>query len=357
MLRFTSHVSQKCWSAPSRLLKATSLCQCTFSTTVQRRDHEFDAQSFDFDHMQSYYKENGFVVAKNLFNNDQVQEIKSEMARIVTGQRSTLLDDPSTEVKINGIDPKFIEKYKNKDINNALSQKEIENEIYSQFYCIHFPHKISDIVLKYSAEHDITNSILECVMDTMDIKMIQTMMFFKGPGHVGQNWHQDEYYIPTRDTSLTGVWIAIEDTNIKNGCLWVVPKSHRKHILYPTKDHKMPHLFDGTPMAFGFENNYDDEIAVELNKGDGIFFNGYLLHRSLKNETNDKYRLSFANHYMNANSYLPWNYDNRLKGYIEDVRDFVMVSGNDPYQYKGKEHLHTTNPFVRGTYSYKPSTD
>lgn len=56
----------------------------------------------------------------------------------------------------------------------------------------------------------------------------------------GQPWHQDEYYIPTRDRSLTGVWTAVEDATIENGCLWAIPKSHQKGTIFPTIKHNDP---------------------------------------------------------------------------------------------------------------------
>lgn len=93
---------------------------------------------------------------------------------------------------------------------------------------------------------------------------------------------------------------------------------------------------------------------MELKSGDAIFFNGYLLHRSFKNISSDKLRLSFANHYCSGESLLPWNYDGRLEGYIEDSRDIVMCIGEDPYQWKGIQHLHTTKPFVRESQQWKP---
>ncbi len=34
---------------------------------------------------------------------------------------------------------------------------------------------------------------------------------------------QDECFIPTRDRSLTAVWIAVDDATVENGCLWVLP--------------------------------------------------------------------------------------------------------------------------------------
>ena len=41
-----------------------------------------------------------------------------------------------------------------------------------------------------------------------DIKAMQSMLFIKAEGKPGQAWHQDEYFIPTRDRSLTAAWIA-----------------------------------------------------------------------------------------------------------------------------------------------------
>ena len=35
-----------------------------------------------------------------------------------------------------------------------------------------------------------------------NIKVMQTMMFMKGPGKRGQTCHQDEYFIPTSDRSI-----------------------------------------------------------------------------------------------------------------------------------------------------------
>src|SRR4030066_167370 len=51
-----------------------------------------------------------------------------------------------------------------------------------------------------------------------NVKCMQSMLFIKGPGKPGQEWHQDEFFIPTRDRSLCGVWIALDDATTLNGC-------------------------------------------------------------------------------------------------------------------------------------------
>jgi len=65
-----------------------------------------------------------------------------------------------------------------------------------------------------------------------NVKCMQSMLFVKGPGKAGQSWHQDEYYIPTRDRSLMGAWIAIDDATVENGCLWIIPGSNKPGYMF-----------------------------------------------------------------------------------------------------------------------------
>ena len=281
------------------------------------------------------YHENGYLVVPQLFNQRKLQSIKTEMIEICRGNRG----------EIEGA-----------KLDNTSS----DEEILEKYLCVHFPHKISQSVLDFASKHEGTVNILKEITSP-NVKLIQTMMFMKGPGQAGQNWHQDECYIPTRDRSLCGCWVAIDDALIDNGCLWIIPKSHQNGFIYPTKDHEDHDNFDRTPRAIieyygeynyvGYCTNYNQDIGdhaipVQVKSGDAIFCNGYTLHRSLKN-VSDRFRLSFANHYMSAESMLPWNYDNRIDGYIRDSRDIVMCCGVDPYQYKGIENLETTKHFVR----------
>ena len=163
------------------------------------------------------------------------------------------------------------------------------------------------------------------------VKCMQSMLFVKPPGFQGQAWHQDEIYIPTRDRSLIGGWIAIDDATIDNGCLWVVPGSHRDGYLYPQKPHDNPDEFDFAPESYGFDES--QEVPVEVKAGSVVFFNGYLLHRSKKNNS-DIYRRVLVNHYMNAWSLLPWGKEEDKSVAASDIRRIVPVAGIDPYAWR-----------------------
>lgn len=202
---------------------------------------------------------------------------------------------------------------------------------------IHFPHWVSPIALDMVRHPGVVEVVSQIAGAHLahwhgQVKCMQSMLFFKPPGLQGQAWHQDERYIPTRDRSLVGAWIALDDATIENGCLWVVPGSHRSGVLYPTKDHGRPDEFDISDEAFGFDDS--GAVPVEVSTGDVVFFNGYLLHRSLRNRS-DGSRRSIVNHYMSSSSLLPWMVP--LDGSVAtaDNRTVVHVAGDEPYPWKG----------------------
>ncbi|MEM9418329.1 MAG: phytanoyl-CoA dioxygenase family protein [Planctomycetota bacterium] len=226
-------------------------------------------------------------------------------------------------------------------------------EVLRQYLCIHFPHKLSPHMHKQLAHPAIVETLTGVIGP--DVKCMQSMLFIKAAGKPGQAWHQDEDFIPTRDRSLTGAWIALDDATVDNGCLWVIPGSHRPGVLWPQRFQKS-HDFDCTHESHGFPYTDKDAVPVEVKAGSIVFFNGYLLHRSLPNHAPEgTFRRVLVNHYMSASSLLPW-----ISGSLEDhdtfldesqsvakadVRDIVMIAGEDPYAWMGINDSH--EPHVR----------
>ena len=205
---------------------------------------------------------------------------------------------------------------------------------------IHFPHKLSDMFRRAMHHRSIVDVLTRLIGP--DVKAMQSMLFLKRAGKPGQAWHQDEHFIPTRDRSLTGVWIALDDATIENGCLWTHPGSHQPGILYPMLAHGDPR-FDASEEAHGFPHAREGGVPIELKAGGALFFNGYLLHRSLANRAPSGFRRALVIHYMNARSLLPWNHEGR--GPTEDYRGIEMVAGTDPYAWKEVADL--SRPYVR----------
>jgi ectoine hydroxylase-related dioxygenase (phytanoyl-CoA dioxygenase family) len=186
-----------------------------------------------------------------------------------------------------------------------------------------------------------------------NIKCVQSMLLVKHAGKPGQAWHQDEYFIPTRDRSLTAAWTALDDATLDNGCLWVMPRSHKPGVLWPMGPHGRDGEFDEGHEAHGFPFDDASSVRCEVLAGGVVFFSGYLLHRSFRNRSAG-FRRALVNQYMSAESLLPWDWDGRLPA-TRDNRDIVMVRGDDPYAAKGIEDF--TFPFLRAESPSDPNRD
>ncbi len=206
-----------------------------------------------------------------------------------------------------------------------------DDQALQRFLCIHQPHRVSPVMFDFIKHPGIVETLTQLIGP--DVKCMQSMLFVKPPGFQGQAWHQDEIYIPTRDRSLCGAWIAMDDATVDNGCLWVVPGSHRNGYLYPQRPHGNPDEFDVSEESFGFDEG--PAVPVEVAAGSVVFFNGYLLHRSFRNRSTDIYRRALVNHYMNAWSLLPWSPKAGERVAVADDRAVIPVAGTDPYAWKG----------------------
>lgn len=267
---------------------------------------------------QRFFEENGYIVLDRVLCNGEVEALNAETARIGRNE----------DGKIGGI--------------GAAPAELSDEEVLKQILCIHFPHKLSQ-EMRDALSYPVVLEALTKLIGP-DVKCMQSMLFIKAAGKPGQAWHQDEDYIPTRDRSLLGAWIALDDATVENGCLWVIPGSHRSGILWKQEWHG-DKRFDCAHEARGFPYTEADEVPVEVRKGSIVLFNGYLLHRSLPNQAKTGFRRALVNHYMSATSLLPWRYFEKTPMGLLDFRDIVMVAGNDPYAWKGIKEI--TGSWVR----------
>lgn len=259
----------------------------------------------------------GFHISPNLLSDEEIQEMLDDAPKLIRGDYSEPL---------NPLD---------------LTGHETDQELLEMVLCMHQPHFFSPTIEKYVRHPKICGILSQLTGAHLphwdgSVKCMQSMYFVKPPGFQGQAWHQDEIYIPTRDRSLIGAWIALDDATIDNGCLWVLPRSHRHGMLFPHKPHDKSEEYDSSPESYGFEDS--EQIPVEVPKGSVVFFNGYLLHRSQKNRA-DRYRRVLVNHYMSTSSHLPWTQESTETIAKKDDRVVMTVAGSDPYAWKGETRV------------------
>ncbi len=264
------------------------------------------------------YLTDGYVVVSGLLTAVELAGISTVLLRIARGQ-----------YPCRGFEP--------------VAQQASDDEALARVTAVHHPHfaipQLMEIV-----RHERIVAVLSRIIGAHlpsawwngSVKCMQSMLFCKPPGALGQAWHQDEAFIPTRDRSLCGAWVALDDATVENGCLWAVPGAHRAGVIYPTRPHDRRDEWDHTQEMFGHDASR--ATALEVKRGDVVFFNGYLPHMSYRNRSNS-YRRVFVSHYMSMQSLLPWYVDTKeLEGWrvaSADQRAIVPVAGSDPYSTRG----------------------
>lgn len=276
-------------------------------------------RSLDGECLVERYERDGFAIVPDALAPDEVEALRAEALRICRGELGSIA----------GLLP--------------AAADESDDAVIRRYICIHFPHKLSAVIYEALSQPAIVNALTRVIGP--DVKAMQSMLFTKGEGKPGQAWHQDEFFIPTRDGSLTGVWIALDDATVENGCLWVLPGSHRPGVIYPDREHD-DERFDCAIEAYDFPYADDDAVPVEIAAGTALIFNGYLLHRSLPNTGRHGLRRALVNHYMSAQSLLPWREPPEGVHIAKwDYRDVVTIAGTDPYAYRGLADL--SQPKIR----------
>ena len=96
-------------------------------------------------------------------------------------------------------------------------------------------------------------------------------------------WHQDSGYTTTKPLEYVTCWTAISRTFVENGCIWVIPGSHRRGVVKHVRDEARSELVA----------EVEDEaraIPVEMAPGQVAVFSSLLLHRSGPNVSNETRR-------------------------------------------------------------------
>ncbi len=113
-------------------------------------------------------------------------------------------------------------------------------------------------------------------------------------------WHQDGHYWPIRPLATCTVWVALEESRVENGCLRVIPGSHRARQLHEHLHEDRSDLTLNQRMAAG---TFDESQAadVELEPGEMSLHDVYMIHGARAN-LSAKRRTGVALRYMPATS-------------------------------------------------------
>jgi phytanoyl-CoA hydroxylase len=133
--------------------------------------------------------------------------------------------------------------------------------------------------------------------------LLQGMYIFKQPKIGGEvTCHQDSTFLYTDPQQIVGLWFALENATIENGCLWAIPGGHtlglKSRWLRTAEGGMKFDVFDDSPWP------EERLIPLEVPKGSLIILNGLLPHKSLANRSS-KSRHAYTLHVISADCRYP----------------------------------------------------
>lgn len=165
-------------------------------------------------------------------------------------------------------------------------------------HCIHHISHHSAEFLARTRDPRLTDPVVDIVGP--DILGLNNLYIWKPPKiGLGFPWHQDRWYFNRvyKVVATVGTWTAIDDSDKENGCLYVIPGSHKHEVLeHVNLDGPQQNEFKQAVGALD-----EDGVAVEVPAGAVIFFNNKLLHMSTHNHS-DRFRRCNVAHYISAKS-------------------------------------------------------
>ena len=136
-----------------------------------------------------------------------------------------------------------------------------------------------------------------------DPRPIQSMVIFKQPNIGGEVvWHQDSTFLYTEPMSATGFWFALEDANLQNGCLWVLPGEHQNGLRqrFCRVDGRLK--TQDIPDAIPFD--VARAVPLEVSRGTLVILDGLLPHYSAAN-VSDRSRCAYSLHTVSGKALYP----------------------------------------------------
>ena len=208
----------------------------------------------------AFYHENGYITVEDVLSPGELAALQRVTDEFVERSRSITTHDAIFDLERN---------------HSAESPRlrRIKSPI------LH--HEVYDQTLRNAAILDIVEQLIGA-----GVRSNGNKLNMKEPDHGSAvEWHQDWAFYPHTNDDLLAVGVAIDDMTEENGCMLMVPGSHRADL----HSHHENGVFVGAVSESGFE---PDSVAKCLVKAGGItVHHARTLHASTPNHSNKPRRL------------------------------------------------------------------
>lgn len=228
---------------------------------------------------RQFYEENGYLVIKKLVPEHHLQRYRERFEKICKGEIKVPMLTIMRDVAI--AKTEFVPGQK---AVTKIQNFQLDDELFS--YC-----QLPEVV-----------DYVEAIIGS-NITAIHTMLINKPPDAGKKTsrhpMHQDLHYFPMRPAEkIVCSWTAMQKVNRENGCLVVLPGTHKGKLL----QHDYPKWEGGVNKMYHGVRDYDPSMPrthLAMESGDTVFFHPLLIHGSGMNRTED-FRKSISCHYANS---------------------------------------------------------
>lgn len=210
----------------------------------------------------SKYESHGYITVENVFSADEVAELRRVTDEMVDQSREFDQNTPIFDLEPN-------------HTREQPRVRRIKNPAGA--------HPAYDAILRHPRLLDLVAQLIGPSLWTNGNKLNMKSAAFGSP----IEWHQDWAFYPQTNDDLLAVGVAIDDMTLENGCMLMVPGSHRG----PLFNHHQDGVFVGAITDPAFNPDQEEVVPVEVKAGGVSIHHVRTLHASAPNRSSKSRRL------------------------------------------------------------------
>lgn len=224
------------------------------------------------------YREDGYLAFDEVLSAAEVEQAKAKLSELfarIVAKDSKLKEGKFWTSTDADVAHKFFAQYEpGYKFDPSSTVEELELKVRKLMW-----YTDQDAFFEYLVNsHPVIRSLVETLLGDKPL-LFQDMALIKPP-FIGSEkpWHQDNAYFAVTPLDATiGVWIALDEATVENGCMHLIPG---RPNLHPVEHY---HGFDCQIVERKLE--LEKAIPIELQPGGALFFSGLLPHQTPPNSS------------------------------------------------------------------------
>ena len=214
----------------------------------------------------NFYQETGFIQYKNFFDSEEIRSLREALNSAVAANRDRILGE-----------------------ENGGRGREDYELVFNQMVNLWVDYP----AVKEFTFHKRLAAAGRLLSKSKHVRLYHDHALIKPSGQVSKetNWHQDAPYWPMDPLGSFSAWVAVDDVDRENGCLYFTPRSHKFGKQEPIKLGVKGESIVAKMKEKGYE--VKEPVSMEMAAGGVTFHHGCNFHYAGPNRT-DEPRRAFA---------------------------------------------------------------